>query len=91
MAEKFQFNFIELTKDKDPSIAKTVNRVVTNIREMFFEDENETVRKSIVDALFTILENCFVDRMYDGNKKAKDLIFQPLFEVMQNCNERVTR
>ena len=75
MAEKFKFNFIELTKDKDPSIAKTVKRVIANIREMFFEDESESVRKSIVDALFTILENCFIDRMYEGNKKAKDLIF----------------
>lgn len=75
MAEKFQFNFIELTKDKDPSISKTVKRVVVNIREMFFEDESESVRKSIVDTLFSILENCFINRMYEGNKKAKDLIF----------------
>jgi hypothetical protein len=75
MAEKFQFNFIELTKDKDPSISKTVKRVVVNIREMFFEDESESVRKAIVDTLFTILENCFINRMYEGNKKAKDLIF----------------
>ena len=75
MAEKFQFNFIELTKDKEPSISKTVKRVVVNIREMFFEDENENVRKAIVDTLFTILENCFIDRMYENNKKAKDLIF----------------
>ena len=74
MAEKFQFNFIELTKDKDPSISKTVKRVVVNIREMFFEDESESVRKSIVDTLFSILENCFINRMYEGNKKAKDLI-----------------
>ena len=75
MAEKFQFNFIELTKDKDPSISKTVKRVVVNIREMFFEDESESVRKSIVDTLFSILENCFINRMYEGNKKEKDLIF----------------
>lgn len=42
---------------------------------MFFEDESEAVRKQIVDTFYKILENCFVDKKYDGNKKAKDLIF----------------
>ena len=39
-----------------------------------------------------ILENCFVNMRYGkDNKKAKDLIFQPLFEELANPKERVTR
>lgn len=64
-----------MTKDKEPSVSKTVKRVVVNIREMFFEDESDIVRKAIVNTLYTILESCFIDRKYDGIKKAKDLIF----------------
>lgn len=42
--------------------------------------------------MILLLESCFIDKRYGpDNKKAKDLILQPLFDQMQNSKDRVSR
>jgi hypothetical protein len=91
MALKFRLNFVDLGKDRDPSVAKTVKRVVQTIKEMFFDLSNENVRNAIAISFYEILENCFINKRYGENLKAKDLIFQALFEELQNAKDRVSR
>ena len=92
MALKFGECFILQGKDKEPSVAKTVKRVVACIKELFFDVAHDNIRNACVLSLYEMLENCFVNKRYGkDNKKAKDLIFQPLFEELQNPKERVSR
>ena len=92
MALKFRQNFIDTAKDKDPSVAKTVRRVITCMKEMFFDQSHENIRNACFITFFEILENCFVNKRYGReNKKAKDLIIQPLFDELQSPKERVSR
>ena len=91
MALKFRLNFVDLGKDRDPSVAKTVKRVVQTIKEMFFDLSNESVRNAIAISFYEMLENCFINKRYGENLKAKDLIFQALFEELQNAKDRVSR
>ena len=72
---KFGLNFVDHSKDRDPSIAKTVKRVIQTIKEMFFDLSNENVRNACAISFFEILENCFINKRYADNLKAKDLIF----------------
>lgn len=59
---------------------------------MFFDIENEEVRVQCFKSFENILEYCFVNKRYGmDNKKAKDLIFQPLYDVLQNPIDRVPR
>ena len=83
---------IELNRDRDPSIAKTVKRIVQCMKEMFFDLSHEYVRNACFASFVQILENCFLNMRYGrDNKKAKDLVVQPLFEELKNPKERVSR
>lgn len=37
MASQYKFNLVDATKDREPSVAKTVKRIVVGIIEMFFD------------------------------------------------------
>ena len=59
---------------------------------MFFSQAHDSIRNEISETLSIILEKCFVNKRYGyENKKAKDLIFQPLFEELQKPKERISR
>ena len=76
MALNYRTDLIDLSKDKEPSVAKTVRRIVTSIKDMFFSESHETVRNEIATTFIAILDNCFENKRYGReNKKAKDLIF----------------
>lgn len=73
-------------------MAKTVRRVITCMKEMFFDQSHENIRNACFISFFEILENCFINKRYGReNKKAKDLIIQPLFDELQSPRERVSR
>jgi len=92
MAQRFQQNFVLLGKDKDPSVAKTVKRVVQSMKEQFFDQAHDMVRIGVSISLKEMLDYCFENKRYGrDNKKAKDLIFQPLFEELCNPMDRVSR
>ena len=83
MALQFKGNMIDLSKDKEPSVARTVRRIVSSLKDMFFSETHENVRNEIAATFIAILENCFENKRYGReNKKAKDLIYQPLFEEL---------
>lgn len=87
MALKFGENMVYLDKDKQPSVAKTVQRIVTCMKEMFFDQSNENIRNACVMSMYEILENCFYEKRYGkDNKKAKDLIFSQLFEELSKTS-----
>jgi hypothetical protein len=92
MASNFRFNMIDTLKDKDPSVAKTTKRIVLAMKEMFFSLSHDSIRYEIAETLAIILEKCFLNKRYGyENKKAKDLIFQPLFDELQKARERISR
>jgi hypothetical protein len=92
MALKFGVDFVDINKDKEPSVAKTVRRVVSSIKELFFDQNNANVRNACFMSLCEILENCFANkRIENSNEKARDLIFQPLYEELSNPKLFVTR
>jgi len=83
MAEKFQNTMINLSKEREPSPAKTVKKVIACVKEMFFPETNEKVRAEIGNCFEAMLEFCFAGKRYGvQQKKAKDLIFGPLFEEL---------
>ena len=83
---------VDSSKEREPTVAKTVKKIVVAIIEMFFDQSNEELRKECVNTFVMLLENCFIDRKYGpNNKKAKDLIFQPLFDQMQKPKDWVSR
>ena len=76
LAKSFRFNMLETIKDKEPSVAKTVRRLVVAMKELFFSETHDSIRHEIAETLSIILEKCFVNKRYGyENKKAKDLIF----------------
>lgn len=78
MASKFQLNI-----DKESTMAKTVSRIVTGIKEMFFSESNDNLRTACADSLAQVLDNCFINkRIGRGTDRAKDLIFHPLFDEL---------
>ena len=92
MAAQYRFNLIDSTKERDPSVAKTVKKIVVAMIEMFFDQQDEDLRKECVNTFILLIENCFIDRKYGpNNKKAKDLVFQPLFDQMQKPKDWVSR
>ena len=92
MALKFGEDFVDLNKDREPSVSKTVKRVVTSIKELFFDQSHVNVRNACFMSLCEILENCFVNKRYGSqNEKARDLVFQPLYEELSNPKVFVTR
>ena len=83
MAEKFQNSFVDYSKEKEPSVSKTVKKVISSIKEMFFSETNEKVRVECANAFEAMLEHCFANKRYGvQQKKAKDLVFQPLFDEL---------
>ena len=92
MALKFRLNFIDMAKDKDPTVSKTVRRVIQSIKEMFFDQSHENIRNACAISMYEILENCFIDKRYGkDNKKASDLIFQPLFDELISPKDMISR
>lgn len=62
-------------------MAATVRRIVVEIIDMFFDQPHESVRNASANAFIQLMEHCFVNKRYGlDNKKAKDLVFQPLFD-----------
>jgi len=91
MALKFRMNFIDLGKDKDPSVPKTVRRIVQSMKEVFFDQNHDNIRNACALSLYEILENCFANKRYGkDNKKAKDLILQPLFDELTTTSTNKT-
>lgn len=93
MAIKFRHNFIDKKSDKSPSVANTVRRVISYMKETFFDQSHDQIRNSVALSMYEILESCFEHKRYGINmdKKAKDLIFGPLFEELEKPKNRVTR
>jgi len=59
MAEGFGGNLIDTARDKEPSVAKTVKRIVGCMKQMFFDLSNDNVRSQCSNSLYLILECCF--------------------------------
>lgn len=55
---------MEQGKDSEPSAAKTVRRVVTSMKEMFFDIENDQVRSACYNSFVQMLEQCFLNKRY---------------------------
>ena len=55
---------IDQNKDQQPSVSRTVARIVQFIKEAFFDLDNDLVRHEISETLIAMLENCFVDKRY---------------------------
>lgn len=71
-------------------MAKTVTKIVTGMKEMFFSESNDNLRSACAHSLSQVLESCFINkRIARGTDRAKDLIFHPLFDELSNPNERV--
>ena len=91
MAEAFRLNFV-MVNQKEPSVAKTVKKVVQSLKEMFFGQSSELIRQELAKTLIGILENCFIQKRYGAqNQRAKDLIIQPLFDELQKPQDMTTR
>jgi hypothetical protein len=59
MGLKFRMNFIDLGKDKDPSVSKTIKRIIQSMKDLFFDQNHDTIRNACAISLYEILENCF--------------------------------
>ena len=71
-------------------MAKTVTKIVAGVKEMFFSESNDNLRTACADSLASVLDNCFINkRIARGTDRAKDLVFHPLFDELQNPNERI--
>ena len=83
MALKFRMNFIDKAKDVEPTVSKTVKRVISAMKEIFFDQSHDYIRNAVANSMYEILENCFIDKRYGkDSKKASDLIFNPLFDEL---------
>ena len=60
MASLYKFGLVDATRDSDPSVAKTVKRIVVAIIEMFFDQSHEMVRAECAKTFIELIENCFV-------------------------------
>ena len=83
----------DLSKDIPPSLIKTVRRVVSNMKDLFFKETHENIRNACAISLAEILENCFTEKRYgkEREKLAKDLIYLPLYEELQQGKDRASR
>ena len=82
MALKWGVELKDSIKDNPPSTIKTVKRIISHMKDLFFRESHENIRNACSISLQEILDNCFVDKMYGKDKKAKDLIFEPMFEEL---------
>ena len=64
MALHFKTNFIDRISDKSPSVANTVRRVITYMRDTFYDQSNEMIRNACAMSMHEILEHCFVNRRF---------------------------
>ena len=60
MASLYKFGLVDATRDSDPSVAKTVKRIVVAIIEMFFDQSHEMVRAECAKTFIELIESCFV-------------------------------
>ena len=82
MAAEFRLNFV-IVNQKEPSVAKTVKKVIQSLKEMFFGQSSELIRQELAKTMICILESCFIQKRYGAqNQRAKDLIIQPLFDEL---------
>ena len=76
MAVQYQFNLVDVSRDREPSVATTVKRIVVGVIDMFFDQSHESVRNACVNTFIQLMECCFIDKRYGpDNKRAKDLVF----------------
>lgn len=50
MAAQYQFNLVDVSKDREPSVAATVKRIVVGIIDIFFDQSHESVRNACFNA-----------------------------------------
>jgi len=61
------------------------------MKDLFFMETHDNIRIACAISFQEILENCFVDKKYQKDKPAKELIFGPLFEELQGQKDGATR
>ena len=74
--------------DKPPNIIKTINRILSHIRQYYLSCNSYMVHKSSSRSICDIYDNCMPK---DNVKSIYMLFFEPIFEILSNGTEKSTQ
>ena len=71
--------------DKPPNIIKTINRILSHIRQYYLSCNSYMVHKSSSRSICDIYDNCMPK---DNVKSIYMIFFEPIFEILSNGTEK---
>ena len=71
--------------DNPPNIIKTINRILSHIRQYYLSSNSYMVHKSSSRSICDIYDNCMPK---DNIKSIYMIFFEPLFEILSNGTEK---
>jgi len=92
MALKFGTRLKDSIRDIPPSLNKTVKRMLTSMKTLFFQESHDNIRNACAISYSEILDKCFVGKRYGAqNKLARDLVYEPLYDELIPGRDRASR